>query len=172
MKASPAAVSRYRMSLLGCPWGSDQSPLFSLSIPGTCVFLPWEWIIESSHWISSKPQTNPSHSLSLNSRFPPLSPLAPVSSYWVKIIAPFRLWVCLRRRVLRGQGSRWMKTSNIWWLSCWRWRRIFYNYDSHKRKGKTEAQRLQGCNLRLIQELSGNSSHSGRKLFVQKGVKC
>lgn len=32
------------------------------------------WIIESSHWISSKPQTNPSHSLSLNSRFPSPSP--------------------------------------------------------------------------------------------------
>ena len=78
---------------LGALRGRDQSPVFSLSIPGTCVFLPWEWIVESSHWMLSKPQINPNHSLSLNSdSFP--SPTT--SSYWVKIMT-FRLWVCLRR---------------------------------------------------------------------------
>lgn len=109
-------------------WGGDRIPPFSLSIPGPCVFLPWEWIMELGSWISSKPQTKTSHPLSLNLVFPVLSLM---SSY---VMAPFRLWVCLRteRRALVGVGKRRIVTSNICWLPCRRWRKIF----SESQRGK------------------------------------
>lgn len=106
-------------SSFGALWGSDRILLFSLSVPGTCVFLPWEWIIELGSWISSKPQTKTRHSLSLNFIFPVLFL---VSSY---VIAPFGLWVCLRGERRGWAGKGWMLTSNICWLSCRRWRKLF-----------------------------------------------
>lgn len=49
-----------------------------------------------------------------------------VSSYWVKLMTPFRLWVSLEEEESFGGGGQGMNVDlNICWLSCWRWRKAF-----------------------------------------------
>lgn len=85
------------------------------------VFLPWEWIMQLGSWVSSKPQTNPSHSSSLNSDFP--FPLSLVSSYFT---APLRLWLYLRGGEELWWGWAGMNADlSVCWLSCQRRKKVF-----------------------------------------------